>query len=84
MMVAATEMEERHNNEELNRSSTNILEGKMVTDGDVVRLPWASKRLEGLELKAGYWIFYYHPAYGCNEDVRIDLNFVYTSSKGLK
>ncbi len=50
-------------------SSAATFEGKI---NDVARLPWASKRLEGLELRAGYWIFYYHPAFGCTDDVRAD------------
>ncbi len=67
-MEALAEMGKSRDGEECS-SSAATFGGKV---NDVARLSWPSKRLEGLELRAGYWIFYYHPAFGCTDDVRTD------------
>ncbi len=60
----AAEMEESHHDE----CSSDATFKKKI-NYDFTQLPGDSKQLKGMELRAGYWIFYYHPAFGCTDDV---------------
>ncbi len=68
--AATAEMKESHRGGECS-SDADTFEVNVNCNG-TQQVRGDSKQLKGMELRAGYWIFYYHPAFGCTDDVSGD------------